>query len=51
MYVITFTVKVVAFNTEDGSSTVLWNVGIQPPHYMVQLTKPEILSNLTSGLM
>jgi len=24
------------FNPEDGCNTVLQNVGIQPPHYMVQ---------------
>jgi len=35
------------FNAEDGGSTVLWNVGLQPPHYMVQqYRKPWILSSL-----
>jgi hypothetical protein len=30
-------------NTEDGGSTFLQNIGIQPPHYMVQqLRKPQI---------
>jgi len=24
-----------SFNPEDGGSMVLWNVGIQPPHYTV----------------
>jgi len=24
------------FNPQDGSSTVLQNISIQPPHYMVQ---------------
>jgi len=35
------------FNLEDGGRTVLWNAGIQLPHYMVQQPrKIWILSSL-----
>jgi len=34
------------FRVEDGGSTVLQNVGLQPPHYMLQQPrKPQILSS------
>jgi hypothetical protein len=34
-----------SINPEDGSSTVLWNFGIQPPHYPAHPRKPWIMSS------
>jgi len=37
------------FNPEDGGSTILRNVGVQPPHYTTQPTEPHCLEKLKSG--